>query len=141
MGVSNSQSEQRETMSVFAKLNRTRKHEKKTIVFDFDGVIHSYTSGWKGIDIIPDKPTDGISEVIRNIRNKGFEVVIVSTRCVEDKGINAIKRFLSDNNIEVDGIMANKPPALVYVDDRAICFNGDTADLEERICNFKSWVE
>lgn len=102
---------------------------KKTIVFDFDGVIHSYTSGWKGIDIIPDKPTDGISEVIRNIRNKGFEVVIVSTRCVEDKGINAIKRFLSDNNIEVDGIMANKPPALVYVDDRAICFNGDTSDL------------
>lgn len=114
---------------------------KRTIVFDFDGVIHSYTSGWKGTDVIPDKPTEGIKEVIDNLRNKGYEVVIVSTRCVEEKGIEAIKLYLSTNNIEVDDIMAHKPPALVYVDDRAINFNGDTSNLVEDICNFKSWVE
>ena len=27
---------------------------KQTVVFDFDGVIHSYTSGWKGATIIPE---------------------------------------------------------------------------------------
>lgn len=35
---------------------------KQTVVFDFDGVIHSYTSGWKGETIIPDPPVPGIKE-------------------------------------------------------------------------------
>ena len=32
----------------------------KTVVFDFDGVVHSYTSGWQGEDTIPDPPVPGI---------------------------------------------------------------------------------
>ena len=32
------------------------------ICVDFDGVIHSYTSGWKGIDVIPDDPVPGAIE-------------------------------------------------------------------------------
>lgn len=27
-----------------------------TVSFDFDGVIHSYRSGWKGAAVIPDPP-------------------------------------------------------------------------------------
>lgn len=26
---------------------------KKTVLVDFDGVLHSYTSGWKGADFKP----------------------------------------------------------------------------------------
>lgn len=44
---------------------------KKTVVFDFDGVIHSYISGWKGIDNIPDEPVKGIKEKIERIREAG----------------------------------------------------------------------
>ena len=45
---------------------------KKTVVFDFDGVIHSYTSGWQGVCLIPDEPVIGIKEAIESIREAGL---------------------------------------------------------------------
>lgn len=115
--------------------------KKKTVVFDFDGVIHSYKSGWKGIDIIPDNPTKGIKDVIEKLRKNNYEVVIVSTRTSEEKGKQAIEKWLEQNGIVVDRLCKEKPPALVYVDDRAICFDGNCNNLVDKISNFKSWVE
>ncbi|MDP4093230.1 MAG: hypothetical protein Q8920_07700 [Bacillota bacterium] len=112
---------------------------KPTVVFDFDGVINSYTSGFKGIDNIPDPPVDGISEAIHDIRKAGYKAVVVSTRCVEDKGIEAVKKYLESHNIVVDDVVTHKPPAMVYIDDRAICFDGDPGKLLSQIQNFKPW--
>lgn len=102
---------------------------KKTIVFDFDGVIHSYKSGWKGVTNIPDGPVSGIKEVIDDLR-QDFKVVIVSTRCFQDGGIGAIREWLNKYKIEVDDVLGEKPPAIVYIDDRAICINGDFVVIE-----------
>lgn len=113
---------------------------KKTIVFDFDGVIHSYTSGWKGYDVIPDEPVEGIKEVIDELRNQ-YEIVVVSSRCKTDEGIKAIKDYLNKYNIVVDRIMKEKPPAILYIDDRAICFDGNSDNLLNQINNFKTWQE
>ena len=115
---------------------------KRTVIFDFDGVIHSYTSGWKGIDVIPDEPVSGIREVIDELRNEhGYEVVVVSTRCAETCGIAAIHEWLNKHGIAVDRVQAEKPPALVVVDDRCICFDGATRGLVEKIMNFKPYRE
>ena len=112
-----------------------------TIVFDFDGVIHSYTSGWKGVANIPDPPVPGIREAIAEIRDAGYRVVVVSTRCSERDGLMAIHKFMDENNILVDDISAHKPPALVYIDDRALCFDGHPEMLLNKIQEFKPWYQ
>ena len=112
---------------------------KQTVVFDFDGVIHSYTSGWQGPDIIPDPPVPGIKEAIAEIRAAGYNVVVVSTRGKHPEGMIAMFQYLKRNGIEVDDICKEKPPAIVYIDDRAICFDGNPATLLGKIQTFKPW--
>lgn len=114
---------------------------KPTVVFDFDGVIHSYISGWMGIDVIQDKPVEGIKDAIKKVRSMGYKVVVVSTRCADEKGKEAVIRYLYENGIVVDRVMTEKPPAICYIDDRAICFDGDAAALPQKIKNFKNWIE
>lgn len=114
---------------------------KQTVVFDFDGVIHSYTSGWQGEAVIPDPPVPGIREAIAEMREAGYEVVVVSTRCATMAGMSAVEKWLRDNQIFVDGIYMEKPPAVVYIDDRAICFDGHPENLLEKIYGFKPWYK
>lgn len=112
-----------------------------TVVFDFDGVVSEYKRGWEGAATINDMPTPGIKDAIREVREAGYRVVIVSTRCATPEGAAAVEDFLEKHEIVVDGVESLKPPALCYVDDRAICFEGDVAGLPEKIFNFKSWTE
>jgi len=113
---------------------------KPTVVFDFDGVIHQYRCGWLGDAIIPDPPVPGIKGLIKDLR-RDHEVVVVSTRCCSDEGKLAVVRYLRVNGIEVDRVTAEKPPAVCYIDDRAICFRGNTEGIADKVRSFKSWVE
>jgi hypothetical protein len=38
---------------------------KPILCLDFDGVIHSYSSGWKGADVIPDPPVEALGAIMR----------------------------------------------------------------------------
>lgn len=117
------------------------ENKKPTVVFDFDGVIHSYTSGWKGSNEIPDPPVPGIKEALKEIHDAGYEVAVVSTRCRSLDGMNAISKYLEENNMAkyVNRICADKPAAIVYIDDRAICFDGKPETLLSKIKAFKPW--
>ena len=114
---------------------------KPTVVVDFDGVIHSYQSGWQGAENVPDPVVPGIKEAIDQLRELGYKVVVVSTRCASAAGMGAVRKYLRDNGIEVDDVMAEKPPALCYVDDRALCFRGNAEVLVEQVLKFRSWTE
>ena len=114
---------------------------KQTAVFDFDGVIHSYTSGWQGKDVATDPPVPGIKEALKEIHEAGYEIVVVSTRCITLEGMIAVKDYLYNHDMlqYVDEVCKEKPPAIVYIDDRAICFDGKPESLLQKIQNFVPW--
>ena len=76
---------------------------KKTIVFDFDGVIHKYSKGWQDGSIY-DEPVPGIKTIIDELGKENYEVVIVSTRCSTEQGITEMTVCLNIYDIEVDSI-------------------------------------
>lgn len=112
---------------------------RPTIVFDFDGVIHRYSKGWYDGSIY-DVPTKGIQELLRILKPL-YKIVVLSTRCSSPKGMKDIKAYLRKYDIYVDEVTAEKVPAIAYVDDRAINFNGNCNKLLNDIMQFKPWIE
>lgn len=95
------------------------------ICLNFDGVIHGYTTSWTAFDDIPDPPTPGALEAVNELIARGFEVVIHSTRLVGGDGAYwAMRKWLRAHGFPPLRLTADKPPAMVYVDDRAYRFDG-----------------
>lgn len=68
---------------------------KPTVIVDFDGVIHSYTSGWKGPRTIPDPVVPGAMEFLfKAVHN--FEVAVVSSRSHYLFGRSAMRNYIKD---------------------------------------------
>lgn len=96
----------------------------RTIALDFDGVIHSYVSGWTG-PIPTDPPVPGARDAIATIRALGYRVVVFSCRAEPEEGMTGIRGWLAIHDIHVDEITHEKPHAMLYFDDRAVRFEGD----------------
>jgi hypothetical protein len=119
---------------------------KPILCVDFDGVVHSYASGWQGIDKIPDPPVPGALAWLM-AATEHFDVQIYSSRSKQDVGRWAMYRWFCDHaerefgpnhpmanrRAVQDGpaypvtFAAEKPAAFLTIDDRAICFGGDWA--------------
>lgn len=112
----------------------------KVVCVDFDGVINSYRSGFTRDGEIADEPLPGAQDAIMRLRRK-YTVLVFSTRARSVEGRNAIIAWLAKYNIEVDGIVNQKPPAHVYIDDRAVCFTGDWTRCMTEVENFQTWQD
>lgn len=66
---------------------------KPTLAVDFDGVIHSYTSGWRGARVILDPPVPGAMAFLLGALDD-FEVAIFSSRSRRMGGRTAMRDYL-----------------------------------------------
>jgi hypothetical protein len=126
------------------------KKYKPILCLDFDGVIHSYTSGWRGARNIPDDPVDGAIDFIETMLHKGWDVVIHSSRSRHFGGIRAMRAWMKRHSgnswnetmhgpgIEDVRFVWFKPAALVTIDDRALTFTGVWPSPED-LKSFKPW--
>jgi hypothetical protein len=122
---------------------------KPTLCLDFDGVIHSYTSPWKGASIVSDPPVPGAIAFLREAV-KEYTVAIYSSRSHQEGGLEAMQEWLrycaeeaahSDEDLKwLDEIEwpDYKPSAFLTIDDRALRFTGEWPSLDE-IRLFKPW--
>lgn len=107
--------------------------EQKTIALGFDGVIHSATSGWTDFADIPDEPSPGVRQALAEFKRRGFRVVVYTTRAITVEGFRAVLLWLVDNGLTdlVDQVCKNKPVADVYVDKKAVRFEGFDGLLDQ----------
>lgn len=75
---------------------------KPILCLDFDGVLHSYSSGWKGAHRIPDPPVPGALEFVVGALDR-FTVAILSSRSHQWFGRYAMKRWLRGHLIAAAG--------------------------------------
>ena len=127
---------------------------RKILCVDFDGVLHSYKSGWKGPRIIPDPPVPGAIAWLMDmspypeslghmVPDAGYEIHIYSSRSKHWGGRRAMKKWLVKHGLppeflEVIKFPTKKPAAYLTIDDRAICFKG-TFPTKQQMDEFKPW--
>lgn len=111
------------------------------IAVDFDGVLHSYTSGWAGAAVCPDPPVEGAIEWLNGIVEE-FYVVILTTRGDQPGGNDAVTAWLRSNGYTGPDLLvtSHKVPALLYLDDRGWRFEGPgTFPSAEQVHAARPW--
>ena len=92
---------------------------KKIILIDLDGVLNEYTGNFDK-DVIPECKK-GAEEFLEKL-SQNYEIKIFTTR----NRLQASK-WLIENKLDnfVTDVTNVKEPASIYIDDRALNFNGD----------------
>lgn len=107
---------------------------KPNICLDFDGVFNEY-KGYDGDNI--GRPREGIKEFLETL-SQDYTIIVCSVR-----KFPAIIKWLEEHNLRkyVASVTSFKPPAIAYLDDRGICFDGDFVKALEDIKGFKTYWE
>lgn len=104
---------------------------KKKLFIDFDGVLNTY-KGWNGEDELF-QPSEGSFEFLKALA-VDYKIYIFTTRERE----KVYKWMITHHLYQyIQDVTNKKEPAHLYIDDRAITFNGDYNQIIEDIKSFK----
>jgi hypothetical protein len=106
------------------------------VCVDLNGVLDRYT-GWKH-ETHWDPPRPGAEEFLRRLDERGFRVVVFTTRWADDA-----RAWLAAHGLDrwVSEVTDRKPAAHVFVDDRAVCFRGDYEETLAAVAGFRAHWE
>lgn len=107
-------------------------HRKKIISIDLDGVLNDYSGNYMSNTLAPVKK--GAFEFLEKL-SKNYYIEIYTVR-----NISLCKKWLKDNNLSqfIKDVRDTKNPfSSVFLDDRAVHFDGCYETAYEKIVNFK----
>lgn len=117
---------------------------ENVILIDFDNTI----SPWGHMFNFPE-PFKGAGNFMHNLKSRGYRIGIFTSRLspfwlnsighTDKQHRDYIKEYGERYNIPFDFITAEKVPAIVYVDDKAITFNGSWNEISD-IFVAKGWL-
>jgi len=123
---------------------------KRIICIDLDGVLLSFRSGWLRDDVYG-KVLPGAKEGLAKLVGDNWHVIVYTCRKNRKKIEEVLRGYGILKGIHYHAINRRKNSYLnaykgkigadVYVDDRAICFEGSWEKTYERIKQFKPWEE
>ncbi len=120
------------------------KTKKTVIAIDFDGVIHSFKSGWQGHRKISDPPVSGAIEWLKMlIYSDKVTPCIYSARSWKLFGNRRMRRWLikygmTKQEVKQLKFWLRKPICDFVIDDRCVRFDGRFLSIDG-ISNFMPW--
>lgn len=106
------------------------------ICIDFDGVINTYTK-YLGDDELFE-PAPGVEEFLAELKEFGEPLVIHTARDAQK-----VKFWLQEHGLAkyIHLVTNEKIPAIVYIDDRGLKFEGDFKKTIEQLKTFSVWYK
>jgi len=111
----------------------------KIIICDFDGTIVDFNFPSIG------EPKEGVKEAFQKLKDMGCKIHILSSRTSTEvfkypidrqEQVRKMEQYLDEHEIPYDKVLnLDKPPAHVYIDDRAIGYRGDWNKVLEELEN------
>lgn len=104
-----------------------------TVCVDFDGVLAEYRGDFKSGAM--GTPLPGALAFTRRLEAEGFYIVVLTAR----RDLNRVGTWLAINGFPPYPVTNTKPPAVAYLDDRAVRFRGNWDDALRGIREKAHW--